>query len=57
MSDTPKDPRRHHPAEVVDGVGKSASRAMLRAVGFRDEDFAKPQVGIASTGAVTDLPV
>ncbi|TDR53324.1 dihydroxy-acid dehydratase [Halomonas ventosae] len=49
MSDTPKDPRRRHSAEVVDGVGKSASRAMLRAVGFTDEDFAKPQVGIAST--------
>ncbi|PRY71486.1 dihydroxy-acid dehydratase [Halomonas ventosae] len=49
MSDTPKDPRRRHSAEVVDGVGKSASRAMLRAVGFTDSDFRKPQVGIAST--------
>ncbi|MDI5891248.1 dihydroxy-acid dehydratase [Halomonas rhizosphaerae] len=49
MSDTPDDRRRRHSAEVVDGVGKSASRAMLRAVGFTDEDFAKPQVGIAST--------
>ncbi|MBB3185052.1 dihydroxy-acid dehydratase [Halomonas fontilapidosi] len=49
MSDTPDDARRRHSAEVVDGVGKSASRAMLRAVGFTDEDFAKPQVGIAST--------
>lgn len=48
MSDTP-DPRRRHSAPVVDGVGKSASRAMLRAVGFSDEDFTKPQVGIAST--------
>ncbi|MCE8033662.1 dihydroxy-acid dehydratase [Billgrantia tianxiuensis] len=48
MSDTP-DPRRRHSAPVVDGVGKSASRAMLRAVGFSDEDFSKPQVGIAST--------
>ncbi|WP_444999673.1 dihydroxy-acid dehydratase [Halomonas mongoliensis] len=49
MSDTPKDPRRRHSSSVVDGPGKAASRAMLRAVGFRDEDFAKPQVGIAST--------
>ncbi|MEQ6889002.1 dihydroxy-acid dehydratase [Halomonas sp. CS7] len=49
MSDTPDDPRRRHSAPVVDGVGKSASRAMLRAVGFTDADFAKPQVGIAST--------
>ncbi|PMR72881.1 dihydroxy-acid dehydratase [Billgrantia endophytica] len=49
MSDTPEDPRRRHSAAVVDGVGKSAGRAMLRAVGFSDEDFTKPQVGIAST--------
>ncbi|WP_168012308.1 dihydroxy-acid dehydratase [Halomonas salinarum] len=49
MSDTPKDPRRRYSAPVVDGLGKSASRAMLRAVGFTDEDFTKPQVGIAST--------
>ncbi|MFG6177574.1 dihydroxy-acid dehydratase [Halomonas sp. THAF12] len=49
MSDTPQDPRRRHSAPVVDGVGKSASRAMLRAVGFEDADFSKPQVGIAST--------
>ncbi|PAV25552.1 dihydroxy-acid dehydratase [Tamilnaduibacter salinus] len=43
------DKRRRYSAPVVDGVGKSASRAMLRAVGFQDEDFQKPQVGIAST--------
>ena len=49
LSDTPKDPRRRHSAPVVDGPGKAASRAMLRAVGFTDEDFRKPQVGIAST--------
>jgi len=49
MSDSKGDPRRHHSAKVVDGPGKSASRAMLRAVGFTDEDFHKPQVGIAST--------
>jgi dihydroxy-acid dehydratase len=49
MSDTPKDPRRRHSATVVDGPGKAAGRAMLRAVGFTDDDFTKPQVGIAST--------
>ncbi|MGM0570514.1 dihydroxy-acid dehydratase [Marinobacter sp.] len=43
------DKRRRHSAPVVDGLGKSASRAMLRAVGFTDDDFRKPQVGIAST--------
>ncbi|SDL24816.1 dihydroxy-acid dehydratase [Franzmannia pantelleriensis] len=49
MSDTPEDSRRRHSAPVVDGPGKAASRAMLRAVGFTDSDFTKPQIGIAST--------
>lgn len=44
-----EDKRRRHSGPVVDGIGKSASRAMLRAVGFTDEDFKRPQVGIAST--------
>jgi dihydroxy-acid dehydratase len=44
-----QDKKRRYSAPVVDGVGKSASRAMLRAVGFTDEDFTKPQIGIAST--------
>jgi dihydroxy-acid dehydratase len=34
---------------VVDGIKQTPSRAMLRAVGFGDADFQKPQVGIAST--------
>jgi len=34
---------------VVDGVERAPSRAMLRAVGFKDADFKKPQIGIAST--------
>jgi dihydroxy-acid dehydratase len=34
---------------VVDGVKQTPSRAMLRAVGFKDADFAKPEIGIAST--------
>ncbi|EPC02106.1 dihydroxy-acid dehydratase [Litchfieldella anticariensis FP35 = DSM 16096] len=49
MSDKQQNPRRRYSSPVVDGVGKSASRAMLRAVGFTDADFTKPQVGIAST--------
>lgn len=36
---------------VVDGAKQAPSRAMLRAVGFEDADFAKPQIGIASTWA------
>ena len=47
--DKNQDKRRKYSAPVVDGIGKSASRAMLRAVGFTDEDFRKPQIGIAST--------
>ena len=34
--------------DVTDGLQKAASRAMLRAVGLGDEDWEKPQVGIAS---------
>jgi dihydroxy-acid dehydratase len=40
---------RRHSRLVVDGVKQTPSRAMLRAVGFSDEDFTKPQVGVAST--------
>ena len=44
------DPRQYS-SLVVDGVKQSPARAMLRAVGFGDADFGKPQVGIASTWA------
>ena len=30
------------------GAGRAPNRAMLRAVGLRDEDFARPLVGVAS---------
>ena len=40
---------RKHSSMVTDGVEQAPSRAMLRAVGFTDEDFTKPQIGIAST--------
>src|ERR1700719_3986446 len=40
---------RHYSRIVVDGVKQTPSSAMLRAVGFADADFDKPQVGIAST--------
>ena len=35
----------------VDGAKQTPSRAMLRAVGFQDADFQKPQIGVASTWA------
>ena len=40
---------RQFSAQVVDGVERAPSRSMLRAVGFEDADFKKPQIGIAST--------
>src|SRR5688500_19102567 len=42
------DPRRYS-SEVVDGLKQAPSRAMLRAVGYKDADFKKPAIGIAST--------
>jgi dihydroxy-acid dehydratase len=35
--------------DVTDGLERAAARGMLRAVGMGDEDFAKPQIGIASS--------
>ena len=35
--------------DVTDGLEKAAARGMLRAVGMQDEDFAKPQIGVASS--------
>jgi len=34
---------------VTDGMERAPARGMLRAVGFKDEDFAKPQIGVASS--------
>jgi dihydroxyacid dehydratase/phosphogluconate dehydratase len=36
---------------MTEGVARTPNRAMLRAVGFQDEDFEKPIVGIASAGS------
>jgi dihydroxy-acid dehydratase len=43
--------QRKYSKLVVDGAKQSPSRAMLRAVGFQDADFQKPQIGVASTWA------
>ncbi|MFU2327974.1 dihydroxy-acid dehydratase [Pseudomonas sp. NFX98] len=50
MSDN--DYLRKYSSQVIDGVEAAPARAMLRAVGFTDEDFLKPQIGIASTWAM-----
>lgn len=44
-----EDLTRKHSAKIIDGYERAASRAMLRAVGFKDTDFNKSQIGIAST--------
>lgn len=41
--------KRHFSKKIVDGIDRAPSRAMLRAVGFSDDDFLKPQIGVAST--------
>jgi dihydroxy-acid dehydratase len=40
---------RRYSRVVVDGDEQAPSRAMLRAVGFAEDDFLRPQIGIAST--------
>ena len=42
---------RKYSKHLVDGPNQAASRSMLRGAGFTSEDFKKPFVGIASTGA------
>jgi dihydroxy-acid dehydratase len=45
----PHSPMKPRSYEVTDGDARAPARAMLRAVGMQDEDFAKPQVGVASS--------
>lgn len=35
--------------DISEGENRAPNRAMLRAVGFQDEDFKKPMIGVAST--------
>jgi len=46
MTTNPMKPRSY---QVTDGLERAPARGMLRAVGMKDEDFSKPQVGIASS--------
>ena len=39
-------------AVVTEGLDKAPNRAMLRAVGFKNPDFDKPMIGVASTWAM-----
>ena len=41
--------RKPHSGAVTDGIERAASRGMLRAVGMGDDDWRKPQIGVASS--------
>ncbi len=45
----PKQHRKPHSSVVTDGIERAAARGMLRAVGMGDDDWRKPQIGVASS--------
>ena len=47
--DRPTDPAKRRSALLTDGVDRAPARAMLKGVGFTDDDLAKPLVGVATT--------
>ena len=47
--DRPSDPAKRHSAALTDGADRAPARAMLKAIGFTDEDLARPLVGVATT--------
>jgi dihydroxy-acid dehydratase len=47
--DRPSDPAKRHSAALTDGPERAGARAMLKAIGFTDDDLAKPLVGVATT--------
>src|SRR2546422_3212632 len=40
---------KHSSRDLVDGPGRAPARAMLKAVGFTDDDLSRPLVGVANT--------
>ena len=44
--DRPSDPAKRHSAALTDGPDRAGARGMLKAIGFTDEDLAKPLVGV-----------
>ena len=47
--DRPSDPAKRHSARLTDGPDRAGARAMLKAIGFTDDDLAKPLVGVGTT--------
>jgi dihydroxy-acid dehydratase len=46
--DRPSDPAKRISAALTDGPDRAPARAMLKAVGFSDDDLARPLIGIAT---------
>jgi dihydroxy-acid dehydratase len=47
--DRPTDGAKRHSHALTDGPDRAPARAMLKAIGFTDEDLARPLVGVATT--------
>jgi len=47
--DRPSDPAKRHSAALTDGPDRAGARGMLKAIGFTDEDLAKPIVGVGTS--------
>ncbi|MBA2701785.1 MAG: dihydroxy-acid dehydratase, partial [Chloroflexi bacterium] len=45
----PTDPAKRHSAALTDGPDRAAARGMLKAIGFTEEDLAKPLVGVGTS--------
>jgi dihydroxy-acid dehydratase len=45
----PTDPGKQHSAALTDGPDRAPARSMLKAIGFTDDDLAKPLIGVATT--------
>jgi dihydroxy-acid dehydratase len=46
---TASDPAKRHSAAITDGPDRAGARAMLKAIGFTDEDLARPLIGVGSS--------
>ena len=53
----PTHPLKKYSAAMTDGPSRAPARAMLKAIGFTDEDLAKPIIGVATTWIETICPV
>jgi dihydroxy-acid dehydratase len=48
MAEAPSNPPNKHSRLTTEGMSRAPNRAMLRAVGFHDDDFTRPMIGVAS---------